>query len=84
MHCTPKPARTWTLNTSKASTGFQLVELVARKGLTVALVSVLASSTPMVALRPSMVSPAPSTLMVAPCLKGGGSGRGTSGGAVRV
>lgn len=74
-HCLQlHPQPTWTLNTSNASTGFQLVELVARNGLTVALVSVLASSTPMVALRPSMVSPAPSTLMVAPCGAGGREG----------
>jgi hypothetical protein len=55
------------LKTSNASTGFQLLEDVARKGLTVAEVSVLASSTPMVALRPSIVAPAPSTLITAPC-----------------
>lgn len=44
---------------------------VAKKGLTVAEVRVLASSTPMVADRPSIVAPAPNTLMMAPCLVAG-------------
>ena len=68
----PCRALACTLKTSNASTGFQVCEPLAMNGFTVAVLSVLATSRPMVACSASSVAPPPSTHITTPCAQAGG------------